>query len=79
VTPDQARQAIRDALTQIVPDADIDAVPPDADLRESFELDSLDFLNLVEGLSERSGKRIDEDEYPQLATLASTIKFLSGR
>ncbi|MGO8958271.1 MAG: acyl carrier protein [Streptosporangiaceae bacterium] len=79
MTPDQARQAIRDALTQIVPDADIDAVPPDADLRESFELDSLDFLNLVEGLSERSGKRIDEDEYPQLATLASTIKFLSGR
>jgi acyl carrier protein len=79
VTPNQAQQAIRDVLAQIAPDADLNSVPPDADLREYLELDSLDFLNVVEGLSERSGKRIDEDDYPQLATLASTIKFMAGR
>ena len=29
-------------------------------------------------LSQRSGKRIDEDDYPQLATLASGSAFLAG-
>jgi len=27
-------------------------------------------------MSERDGRQIAEDDYPQLATLASTIKFL---
>jgi acyl carrier protein len=62
----------------IAPDADLAGLAPDADLRDGLELDSLDFLRFVEILSERTGKQIAEDEYPQLATLASTIKFLAG-
>ena len=39
---------------------------------------SLDFLNFVEMLSQRSGQRIDEDDYPRLGTLASGSEFLAG-
>jgi len=79
VTPEQASKTIKSVLGEIAPDADLDALSPDADLRDTLGLDSLDFLNFVEMLSERSGKRIDEDDYPQLATLASGVAFLAGR
>jgi acyl carrier protein len=78
VTPEQARRAVEQALVQVAPDADTGSLAPDADLRDTLELDSLDFLRFVEGLSERTGRRIDEDDYPQLATMASAIKFLAG-
>lgn len=79
MTPDQAEAAITEALGQVTPGTDLGSLPADADLRDTLELDSLDFLRFVEILSERTGQRIDEDEYPQLATMASAIKFLTGR
>ena len=78
MTPEQAHQMITDILREIAPDADPETIGGDADIREALELDSLDFLNFVEELSQRSGRRIDEDDYPQLATLASGAKFLAG-
>ena len=78
MTPEQARRMITDILREIAPDSDPDTLPGDADIRDSLELDSLDFLNFVEELSQRSGRRIEEDDYPQLATLASGAKFLAG-
>lgn len=79
MTPEQARHVIEESLVQVAPDADLGSLQPDADLRDTLELDSLDFLSFVEALSERTGQRIDEDDYPQLATMASTIKFLTDR
>ena len=78
MTPEQARQTIKDILREVAPDSDPDALGEDADIRDSLELDSLDFLSFVEELGKRSGRRIDEDDYPQLATLASGATFLSG-
>ncbi len=78
MTPEQARQTIKDILREIAPDGDPDTLPDDADLRDSLELDSLDFLNFVEELAQRSGRRIEEDDYPKLATLASGAAFLAG-
>jgi len=79
VTPEQARHAIEESLVQVAPDADLGSLGPDADLRDILELDSLDFLNFIEALSERVGRRIDEDDYPHLATMASAVKFLAAR
>ena len=79
MTPVQARQAIERSLIQVAPDADLASLGPDADLRDTLQLDSLDFLNFIEALNERTGRRIDEDDYPQLATMASAVKFLADR
>ena len=77
MTPDQARETVRAALLQLVPDADLDSLGSDTDLRDELELDSLDFLNFVETLSSRTGRRIDEDDYPKLRTLSSAVAFLA--
>lgn len=71
-------QLIRTTLHEVAPDADLDALRPGDDLRETLHLDSLDFLQLVELLSRRTGHRIEEEDYPQLATMASTLAFLDA-
>ena len=68
---------VRACLREVAPEADLDALPADADLREELFLDSLDFLRLVELLSERTGRRIDEEDYPHLESVNSTVAFLS--
>jgi len=78
-TPAQARTMVGTAILRIVPDADVDGVSPDADLRQTFDLDSLDFLSFVELLTQQSGVRIEEDDYPELATMARTQAFLARR
>jgi acyl carrier protein len=70
---------VRTALREVAPDADLARLGPDADLREALGLDSLDFLRLVELLSERTGRRIDEEDYPRISTLAGAVAFLGDR
>lgn len=75
----EALSLIKDSITQIIPDADFTLVEPDDKFRDVLELDSLDFLSLVELLSVRAGVRIDEEDYPDLTTLSDTTRFLVER
>ncbi|MGZ4601977.1 MAG: acyl carrier protein [Kineosporiaceae bacterium] len=77
LTPEAAREAVAAALRRVVPDADLGSCPPDVNLREEFELDSLDWLEFVETLAKRAGRRIDEDDYASLQTLDASVDFLT--
>ena len=79
ITADQARDLVCRHIRRIVPDAELEGLPPDADLRRTFELDSLDFLELVERMSKDAGVRIDEDDYASLTTMSSWQSFLVAR
>jgi acyl carrier protein len=79
MTPDRARTMIQQALRRIVPDADFDILADDADFREELELDSLDFLSMIEDLSIRAHCRIDEDDYEHLRTMRGVIDLLAHR
>ena len=74
---DEARVLTDACIHEVAPEADLSGLAADADLQESLHLDSLDFLQVVELLSARAGVRIDEDDYPRLATMASTVDFLT--
>lgn len=76
-TPAQARDVLAEAIRAVAPDADLEHVGRDEDLREAFDLDSIDFLAVVEHLTERTGLRIDEDDYAELATVESAVAFLA--
>jgi acyl carrier protein len=45
MTPDQARTMLGTTLREIVSEADLSALAPVVDLRDTFELDSLDFVS----------------------------------
>jgi acyl carrier protein len=79
LTAADARAAVAAAIRRIIPDADLDSLDDDASFRSELELDSLDFLSFVETLSGATGIRIDEDDYPDLVSMASSIAFLTSR
>jgi acyl carrier protein len=76
VTPDDARAAIVHVLGQIAPEADLTAIPADADLSEELDLDSMDFLNFVTGLLEVTGVDVPERDYPSFQTLERGVQYL---
>ena len=66
-------------LAGIAPEADLSSVGEHEDLREALDLDSMDFLNFIIGLSQGSGRNIPESDYPKLFTLGGLVAYLSGR
>lgn len=76
MTEPAIRQAIEDSLRGVAPEADLQQIPPDANLREALDIDSFDFLNLLIGLHTRLGVEIPESDYGKLTTLSDLIRYL---
>ena len=70
------RAIMREVLAGIAPEADLDSVAGNADLRETLDLDSMDFLNFMSGLHERTRIEIPEADYPKLFTLDGAVAYL---
>jgi acyl carrier protein len=75
----EARAAVATALSRIAPELDLAEIDPQDDLREQADLDSMDFLELVARLSERSGLAIPEDDYDRLGSLEALVSYLVAR
>ena len=79
MTANEIRKAILDILHDIAPDEDLAGLKEDVPFREQLELDSMDFLDIVMELRKRYRIQIPEEEYPQLASMASTVQYLEPR
>lgn len=77
-TAAEARELVHDVLRTVAPGPELDALGDHDDLRDTLGLDSLDFLAVVTRVSERTGRRIDEDDYDGLADLAGWVAFLTA-
>lgn len=73
----EARALAAEVLAGIAPEADLAAVRDDEDLRQALDLDSMDFMNFVIGLSQRSGRNIPEADTPRLHTLQGLVAYLA--
>ena len=73
------KAAILETLSEVAPEIEIAAVDPKTELREQFDLDSMDMLNFVIGLHERLGIDIPEADYPKLSTLEGAIRYLESK
>ena len=69
MTEAEAKSLICDVLSGIAPETDPATVSGSEDLREALDLDSMDFMNFVVALHERTGIDIPEADYPRLQTL----------
>jgi acyl carrier protein len=79
MTRDDALHLIEAVLHQVAPEANIDDVGPDETMQEALDMDSIDFLNLVIGLSEKTGLDIPERDYPELTTVDGLVSYLTAR
>lgn len=79
MTEHEAREVIAAALHRIAPEADLATVDPDSDLQDQLDIDSMDLLNLVVGVHERTGIDVPERDYRQVATLSGFVNYLVAR
>ena len=76
MTPAEIRDEILDILQDIAPDEDLSDLTDEVAFREQLELDSMDFLDIVMELRKRHRVQIPEEDYPQLASMHSTVTYL---
>lgn len=67
---------IKKHLHQVAPETDLDQLQPDDDLGVALDIDSMDFYNVMVGVSEELGVDIPEEEYGDLRTLEKIKSYL---
>ena len=76
MTESEAKSLIEEIIGGIAPEADLATLAGDEDMREALDLDSMDFMNFVVALNERTGIDIPETDYPKLRTLVGATAYL---
>ena len=76
MTPAEIREEVLDILHDIAPDEDLSQLDDNVRFREQLELDSMDFLDIVMELRKRHRVQVPESDYMELASMASTGKYL---
>ena len=77
MTDAEIKGAVYRVLKKIAPEADLDALGPDDNLRQTLDIDSFDFLNFIIGLHDTLGVSIPEASYGEVKTLAGIMQYLS--
>jgi acyl carrier protein len=77
MTPADIRVEILDILENIAPDEDLTDLTDDVAFVDQLELDSMDFLDIVMELRKRHRVQIPEENYTELASMASTVAYLT--
>lgn len=79
MSPAEIRDVIIEILQDIAPDEDLSDLKDDVPFREQLELDSMDFLDIVMELRKRHRIQIPEEDYEQLASMQSTVNYLTPK
>jgi acyl carrier protein len=66
-------------LAGIAPEADLDRLGEDQELREWLDLDSMDLLNFVTALDQQLHVGVPESDYAALETLKGCLDYLAPR
>ncbi len=77
MTDAEIREEVLDILESIAPDEDLTQLDDEKNFREQLELDSMDFLDIVMELRKRHRVQIPEDDYMNLASMNSTVTYLT--
>lgn len=70
---------LRAELRRIAPDIEIEDIDRDEDLREEFDIDSLDFLNLVTALGKALNTPMPEADYSKMGSFNDMLAYLTQK
>ena len=73
----EIRAVVLQELKRIAPELEEGELKEDRPLRDQIDLDSMDWLNFLVALHERTGKEIPESDYKKLGTLKAIVDYLA--
>ena len=79
MTDNEVKALVLGIIHDIAPDEDLSDVKPDVRLRDQLDLDSMDFLDIVMELRKRYKIEVPEDDYMELASLDSCVRYLGPK
>jgi acyl carrier protein len=77
VNQNDAWSTVRSAIGQVAPDVDPGELIDGARLRQDLELDSLDFLRVLETINQDAGVDIPEKAYGEVATVDGLVRYVA--
>jgi acyl carrier protein len=77
MTRKEIRARVERVLLRLVPEFDLNALRPDASLREALAADSMDVLNFVTALHSEFGVDIPELDYRKVDTLDGCVDYVA--
>ena len=75
----QTRDLVLDLIDTVAPGAASGEVDPRGRLRDEMDLDSLDFLRIVQAIHDRTGVDIPESDYGSVESLDALVDYVSAR
>ena len=76
MTDAEIRALILELICEIAPEADPAAARDQDDMREAFDLDSMDFINLVAAIHNRTKINIPESDYNKIFVLKDAVAYV---
>lgn len=76
---DDVAAALKTILADIAPEADLDDLEDDTDIRDELDIDSMDYLNVIVAVKKRFEVEIPESDYPQLDTFGAMVAYIQAR
>ena len=78
MTEQKAWDAVRAAVAEVAPDVEPEDLVEDARLRQDLELDSLDFLRVLETIAQLTGVDIPEGAYAEVGTVQGLVGYVAA-
>lgn len=75
-TPEALRELLYELILDVAPDLTRDELSSDVDLRYDLGLDSIDLLNVANGIAERIGIEIPEVDRAGLTNVEAILDYL---
>ena len=72
-------ERVLEVLLGVAPDIDPQTLVPSASLRDQYDFDSMDTLQLAIGLKREFGIDVPDSDFRELGTLERCVKYLEGR
>jgi acyl carrier protein len=75
----EVRRLVESVIHRVAPEADFSRISSGADFREELEIDSIDFLAILDDLHQRTGVDIPERDYRELASIDGCVAYVAAR
>jgi acyl carrier protein len=76
-------QSIKDLVCKLIldiaPEADMQNLDPNEELREELDLDSMDFMNLLDSIAKETAVNVPEGDYSKVNSLQLLTDYIASR
>ena len=72
------KEVLKQILGKIAPEANLETLAENENIRESLGLDSFDFLNFMIAINENLGLEIPESDYGKLNTIRDLVVYIEA-